>query len=80
MHTVRHPARLALAGAFTLLAGCAAGGAGTDTSPSRPAFSEAAYRSHIERLSSDEFEGRAPRTEGERKTVEYIEQQTGPLP
>ena len=40
-----------------------------------PAFSEARYRAHVERLASDEFEGRAPRTEGEKKTLEYIEQQ-----
>jgi len=74
MHTIRRPARLAAASAFILLAGCAAGGA-DDSAPSAPAFSEAAYRSHIERFASDEFEGRAPRSEGERKTVEYIEQQ-----
>jgi len=44
--------------------------------PSPPAaFPEADYRRHIEVLSSDGFEGRAPGTEGERKTVEYIEQQ-----
>jgi Zn-dependent M28 family amino/carboxypeptidase len=63
----------ALVGAF-LLAGCA----GAPTTSSRtpaPEFSEAAFRAHVERLSSDEFEGRAPRTAGETKTVEYIEQQ-----
>ena len=42
--------------------------------PAAPAFSEAAYRGHIERLSSDEFEGRAPGTPGEEKTLAYIEQ------
>jgi hypothetical protein len=41
----------------------------------RACFTEAAYRAHIERLSSDEFEGRAPGTEGEKKTLAYIEQQ-----
>jgi Zn-dependent M28 family amino/carboxypeptidase len=40
-----------------------------------PAFSEASYRRHIEVLSSDAFEGRAPGTEGEKKTLAYIEQQ-----
>jgi len=40
-----------------------------------PAFSEAAYRKHIEVLSSDAFEGRATGTEGEKKTLAYIEQQ-----
>jgi Zn-dependent M28 family amino/carboxypeptidase len=38
-------------------------------------FSEAAYRRHIEVLASDAFEGRAPGTAGETKTIEYIEQQ-----
>jgi Zn-dependent M28 family amino/carboxypeptidase len=40
-----------------------------------PAFSEAAYRKHIEVLSSDAFEGRAPGTAGEQKTLAYLEQQ-----
>ena len=40
-----------------------------------PAFPEASYRKHIEVLSSDAFEGRAPGTEGEKKTLAYIEQQ-----
>jgi Zn-dependent M28 family amino/carboxypeptidase len=40
-----------------------------------PTFPEASYRKHIEVLSSDAFEGRAPGTEGEKKTIEYIEQQ-----
>src|SRR5512137_1494528 len=40
-----------------------------------PVFPEASYRKHIEVLSSDAFEGRAPGTEGEKKTLAYIEQQ-----
>jgi Zn-dependent M28 family amino/carboxypeptidase len=40
-----------------------------------PAFAEADYRKHIEVLSSDAFEGRAPGTEGEKKTLAYLEQQ-----
>ncbi len=40
-----------------------------------PAFPEASYRKHIEVLSSDAFEGRAPGTEGEKKTLSYIEAQ-----
>lgn len=40
-----------------------------------PTFPEAAYRKHIEVLSSDAFEGRAPGTEGGKKAIEYIEQQ-----
>ena len=49
--------------------------ASSASQPSPPAFPEADYRRHIEVISSDAFEGRAPGTEGERKTVEYIEQQ-----
>src|SRR5512141_2066733 len=45
------------------------------TAPSAPAFSEANYRKHIEVLASDAFEGRAPGTAGEKKTLDYIEQQ-----
>jgi Zn-dependent M28 family amino/carboxypeptidase len=57
---------------FTLMAGCA--GTAVDTAEvSRPSFSEQAYRAHIERLSSDEFEGRAPGTRGEEKTLAYLE-------
>lgn len=40
-----------------------------------PAFSETNYRRHIAVLSSDAFEGRAPGTPGEQKTLAYIEQQ-----
>ena len=40
-----------------------------------PTFAEAPYRKHIEVLSSDAFEGRAPATDGEKKTLAYIEQQ-----
>jgi Zn-dependent M28 family amino/carboxypeptidase len=37
-----------------------------------PAISESRMRAHIERLSSDEFAGRAPGSRGETLTVEYI--------
>jgi Zn-dependent M28 family amino/carboxypeptidase len=40
-----------------------------------PAFPEASYRKHIEVLASDAFEGRAPGTEGEKKTIAYIQEQ-----
>jgi Zn-dependent M28 family amino/carboxypeptidase len=40
-----------------------------------PSFSEAAYREHIAVLASDEFEGRAPGTAGEKKTIDYIAKQ-----
>lgn len=40
-----------------------------------PSFSEAAYREHIAVLAADEFEGRAPGTAGEKKTLDYIAKQ-----
>lgn len=44
-----------------------------------PAFAkpvtEADLRKHVEILASDEFEGRGPGTEGERKTLAYLEKQ-----
>lgn len=43
--------------------------------PATPSFPEADYRRHIEVLSSDAFEGRAPGTEGEKKTIAYVEEQ-----
>jgi Zn-dependent M28 family amino/carboxypeptidase len=61
---------IALASVIALLAGCAGA-----PRAEPPAFSETNYRAHIERLASDEFEGRAPGTDGERKTVAYLEQQ-----
>ena len=39
------------------------------------AIRTATYRAHIEGLSSDEMEGRSPGTDGERKTIEYIEKE-----
>ncbi|MEX0735011.1 MAG: M28 family metallopeptidase [Steroidobacteraceae bacterium] len=39
------------------------------------AIDEAAYRSQIEGLSSDELAGRAPGTDGERRTIEYLEKE-----
>src|SRR5512137_2427572 len=71
---MRHePYHLLLAPLLSLLAACA--GSGSRGTPTSPTFDEASYRAHIERLSSDAFEGRAPRTGGEQRTVEYIEQQ-----
>ncbi|HSW33180.1 MAG TPA: hypothetical protein VLH36_06140, partial [Steroidobacteraceae bacterium] len=69
-----HTIHRALAAATTLLLGASLAWAGESNSTA-PAFSETAYRAHIERLSSDDFEGRAPGTEGEKKTLAYIEQQ-----
>ena len=67
-------ARAVGAGLFALLAGCA-GTPDRASAPVAPDFSEARYRAHIQRLASDEFVGRAPRTEGEKKTLEYIAQE-----
>ena len=67
-------ARAAGAGLLALLAGCA-GTPDPATVPATPVFSEARYRAHVERLASDEFAGRAPRTPGEMRTIEYIEQE-----
>ncbi|HET9694711.1 MAG TPA: M28 family metallopeptidase [Steroidobacteraceae bacterium] len=73
-----HPSSLGwarrTAGLLLALLGAAAA-FGVALADAGPAFAEAAYRKHIAVLSSDAFEGRAPGTEGERKTVEYIEQQ-----
>ncbi len=74
MNTLDHIRTAALWGALVLVAGCA-GTPATEPRAAAPEFPEAGYRAHVERLSSDEFEGRAPRTAGEEKTVAYIEQQ-----
>jgi len=59
---------------LTLLAGCATAPT-TPVAPTGPAFSEKAWRAHVETLAADEFEGRAPGTPGEEKTLTYIESQ-----
>ena len=64
--------------AAPLLAGCNAVNVAHDrVSMERAAvaINEAVYRMHVERLASDEFEGRAPGSAGERKTVEYLERE-----
>jgi len=63
--------RIAVAGLLALVAACGK----SPTSGDATSFSEERYRTHIERLSSDEFEGRGPGTAGEQKTVAYIEQE-----
>ena len=40
-----------------------------------PTFPELDYRKHVEVLASDAFEGRAPGTEGETRTIAYIAEQ-----
>jgi Zn-dependent M28 family amino/carboxypeptidase len=39
------------------------------------AIRQAVYRGHVQELSSDEMQGRAPGSEGERRTVEYLEKE-----
>ncbi|MCU0976448.1 MAG: M28 family metallopeptidase [Steroidobacteraceae bacterium] len=62
-----------LALSLLLLAGCS--GANHYVQRATLAINEAVYRTHVAKLASDEFEGRAPGSPGERKTVEYLEQQ-----
>jgi Zn-dependent M28 family amino/carboxypeptidase len=62
-----------LALALLLLAGC--GGASHYVQRATLAIDGEQYRTHVARLASDEFEGRAPGSAGERRTVEYLEQQ-----
>lgn len=42
--------------------------------PQRPSFTEAGFIAHVERLASDEFEGRRPGTRGEELTLDYLEE------
>jgi Zn-dependent M28 family amino/carboxypeptidase len=58
---------------LALLPGCNT--ARTAREMAAAAITEEAYRGYVEKLASDEFEGRAPGSPGERKTVEYLEQQ-----
>jgi Zn-dependent M28 family amino/carboxypeptidase len=44
-------------------------------SPVTPSFDAGRYADHVRILASDEFEGRQPATEGEAKTVAYLEQE-----
>ncbi len=56
-----------------LLAGITAAAADGPRQTTGGPIDEAFYRSHIVRLSSDEFGGRKPGTEGERLTLAYLE-------
>src|SRR5262245_49853270 len=71
-----------LAAAAALLAACAS--AGTQTTQQKidtgaasafahPSLSPEAILGHVNVLASDEFEGRAPNSAGEQKTMEYLE-------
>lgn len=57
---------------LTLAAGCATG---SEIVRGVAAITEPGIRAHIEVLASDEFEGRAPGTPGEEKTVQYLVEQ-----
>jgi Zn-dependent M28 family amino/carboxypeptidase len=80
--SVRYLVPAALAG-WALAGGSLAGGmpgaqaAATPQAPSRaqgsPVIDESVYRAHIARLSTDEFGGRKPGTEGEKLTLAYLE-------
>ena len=56
-----------------VLAGCHAAGAVRQDAAA--AITADVYRGYLERLASDDFEGRGPGGPGERTTVEYLEQQ-----
>ena len=43
--------------------------------PKAGSIDEAFYRAHIARLASDEFEGRKPGTDAEKRTLDYLEEQ-----
>lgn len=52
-----------------LVAGCATSGS---DAPLPAPVSAADYERHLARLASDDFQGRKPGTEGERRTVDYL--------
>lgn len=65
---------LALAATLAMLLAAPIAGA-DERAAADHAFPEARFRGHVERLASDEFEGRAPATPGEKKTLDYIERE-----
>jgi Zn-dependent M28 family amino/carboxypeptidase len=70
--------RHAISAAFIVLAGCATSDQGAAPATDIAAFQHAplspdALMAHINVLASDEFEGRAPGTNGERLTIDYLE-------
>lgn len=64
---------LALAAIAALATGCSS--AGRYVEEAARAIEESVYRAHVATLASDEFEGRAPGSAGERMTVEYLERE-----
>ena len=68
--TLRH----AFAAAVIAVAACATTDTPADNGPfAGPPMSEESYLANISTLASDEFEGRAPGSNGERLTVDYLE-------
>ncbi len=66
--------RHVLAAAVIAVASCASTDTPTDNGAfAGPPMSEESFLANISTLASDEFEGRAPGTNGERMTVEYLE-------
>ena len=59
---------------FLLLSGCSPGNEQAEKGEYR-AISEASLKQHLVMLSSDEFQGRKPFTEGETKTINYLTEQ-----
>jgi Zn-dependent M28 family amino/carboxypeptidase len=57
---------------LVLLAGCVTDGAGA---PAAPQIAQATLQRVTQTLSSDEFQGRAPGTEGETRTTEFLAQE-----
>lgn len=58
-----------------LAAGCGAGEGGAGASSAAEAIDDEGLLAHIRTLASDGFEGRAPATPGEDRTVEYLAEQ-----
>ena len=69
MNTFERLARYLVPAACAGFAICAA------AAPKSGPIDEATYRAHIARLSSDEFEGRKPGTDAEKRTLAYLEAQ-----
>jgi Zn-dependent M28 family amino/carboxypeptidase len=71
--------RLAMTSRFVLAACVALAGCGAQTPQADAEVSPDRLAAHIKLLSSDEFEGRSPATEGEKKTVDYLASQLAEL-
>lgn len=72
---VKYSTQLA-AGLFLLLLSACSGNAGSDTgTDGQSAFNADSMRHHIAVLASDSFMGRKPFTEGETKTIRYLQQE-----